>query len=152
MKIEVVPYEIAHAHNVLERNSILMGLQLSQCERDELAIGWSKGGPAFTLIVDGDVVACAGVVLIGSSRGEAWAALSELFYKHKKTTYKAIRNGLDFIIKKEGLKRVQSTVFDGERKLVCGNFLEHLGFEEAGFLKNFGPHGENIIMYLMERE
>jgi len=148
MKIEIVPYNTTHAQDVLERNSIQRGLQLPQDERDELAIGWSKGGPAFTLIVDGSIVGCAGVVLMGAARGEAWALLSELFYKYKKTSYKAIKNGLNAIINKEGLKRIQSTVFAGETESVCGNFLEHLGFSWKGTLLEFGSHGENIHMYL----
>lgn len=152
MKIEIIPYEVAHANNVLERNSLQMGLRLSQHERDELSTGWSKGGPAFTLIVDGNVVGCAGIVLMGAARGEAWSTLSDLFYKYKKTSYKAIKNGLSAIIKKEGLKRIQSTVFAGKMEKVCGNFLEHLGFSWKGILSEFGPHGENIHMYLMKRE
>jgi len=148
-KIEVVPYETIHAYDVLDRNVRQGGFQLSQQERDALANGWKNGGPAYTLIVDEVIVGCAGVVLMGSARGEAWALLSGSFYKYKKASYKAIRDGLNAIIKKEKLIRIQSMVFGGEREKVCGHFLEHLGFhnETPEGMQAFGPHGENIHMY-----
>ena len=150
MKTEIVTFEIEHADDILERNVRLGGITPpSNGDWDKWVVGWKNGGPAFTLIVDGEVVGCAGVVLMDWGRGEAWALLSGLFYDHKKESYRAIRDGLNAIIKDKKLVRVQSVVFDGDKYKASGRFLEHLGFhdESPEGMQHYGPHGENVHMF-----
>lgn len=147
MKTEIMPFEKMHAYTILERNVREEDTQLSALpDWEEWVEKWEKNGPAFTLIIDGEVVGCAGVVMMGWKRGEAWTLLSQLFYKYKKTSYKAIRNGLNSIIKNEGLRRVQASIYEGTEK-VCGEFLEHLGFKWEGKHIKYGPNGENVHVY-----
>lgn len=147
MKIEIIPYEPMHAYAILERNVREEDIWLSKFpDWDKWVKGWRNNGPAFTLVVDGEIVGCAGVVLMEWSRGEAWTLLSSLFYKYKKTTFKAIKNVLDSIIRDKKLRRVQAVIYEGTEK-VCGNFLEHLGFEWEGTHRKFGPNGENVHIY-----
>jgi len=147
MKIEVVPYTPLHAYEVINKNVTERGLQLSKLpDYERYAKEWGEGGPAFTLIIDGEVVGCAGVALTAWNRGEAWTLLSTLFYKYKKTSYKSIKIGLEKIIKEYKLRRIQAVVFDGTEE-VCGRFLYHLGFEWEGKHKGYGPHGETMHSY-----
>jgi len=140
MDIEIIQYEPIHAYTILDKDF---------SNRETWANGWGKEGPAFTLIVDGEIVGCAGVILMEWNKGgEAWTLLSSLFYKYKKTTFKVIKKGLESIIKEKKLKRVQAFVYEGTEK-ICGNFLEHLGFknETPDGLKYYGPNNETMFIY-----
>jgi len=147
--IKVIPYEMTHAYAILDRNVREEDMWLSKSpDWEKWVRRWKEDGPGFTLIIDGEIVGCAGVALIGWNRGEAWTLLSSLFYKYKKTTFKAIRNMLNSIIEDKKLIRVQAVIFKGTEK-VCGNFLEHLGFENEtpSGMRGFGPNGETVLMY-----
>ena len=116
--IEVVPYCSEHAVDVLKRNIAEKRLTIGlPNDWQETAKEWEATGPAYTLIVDGTIVACAGVVLIGGHRGEAWSVMSSLIGRNRKALFKAIKEGLDKIIRDFHLVRVQSTVFEG---VECG--------------------------------
>ena len=147
MKTEIIQYEPIHAYTILERNVREEDMWLSKYpDWEKWTKGWKDSGPAYTLVIDGEIVGCAGVVLMDWNRGEAWTLLSSLFYRYKKTVFKAIKNNLESIIKDKKLRRVQSLVYDGTEK-ICGNFLEHLGFEWEVKLEKYGPNGENLHLY-----
>jgi hypothetical protein len=127
-------YDPLDALAILDRNVRDQDLQLSKVPGWESWIeGWKTAGPAYTLVIEGEVVACAGVTILEPGKGEAWALLSTLFYQYPKTAYKAIRKGLEDIIREKGLKRVQAFVKCGtgvptvDTQASC-RFLEHLGF------------------------
>jgi hypothetical protein len=153
MKIEVVAFEIEHADDILDRNVRLGGITPpDESEWNKWAVGWKNGGPAFTLIIDGEVVCSAGVMLMDWGRGEAWSLLSGAFYDYPKESYRAIRDGLRGIIRDHRLKRVQSVVLDGNGYKKRSNFLEHMGFEHEGYHRKSGPHGENMHIYALIME
>jgi RimJ/RimL family protein N-acetyltransferase len=142
----IVPYYPAHAYEVLQRNVREQDLWLSDYpEWDQWVQGWKDGGPAYTLIMDDQVVGCAGVVLLEWGRGEAWTLLSSLFYRYKLTAIRFIKKYLQRIAEDEELKRVQAQVrcdFEAGKR-----FIEFLGFEREGVLRRFGPNSEDIVMY-----
>ena len=147
MKIEIIQYEPIHAYTILERNVREEDMWLSKYpDWEKWSKGWKDGGPAYTLVIDGEIVGCAGVVLMDWNRGEAWTLLSSLFYKYKKTVFKAIKNNLESIINDKKLRRVQAIVYDGTEK-ICGNFLEHLGFSWEAKHRKYGPNGEDVHIY-----
>ena len=146
--IKIVPYQPIHGYMVLEKNTRESDIWISQYKDWDKAIeGWSKGGPAFTLFVDGEIVGCAGIVLLDWQRGEAWTLFTSLFMKYKKIIWKNIKIYLDQIQKSEHLRRIHALVRldfpEGCR------FLEHLGFENEtpNGLRAFGPNGETLFMY-----
>lgn len=148
MKIEIIQYEPVHAYTILDRNVREENLWLSKYpDWEKWVKGWKDSGPAFTLIIDGEIVGCAGVILLDWRRGEAWSLLSTLLYKYKKITFRAIKNGLDKIVKEKKLRRVHSLV-NPESEL-NKEFMKHLGFknETPNGLKSFGPNGETLLMY-----
>ena len=146
MKSEIVPYEPIHAYTILDRNVREQEIWLSKYpDWGRWAEGWEKGGPAYSLIVDGEIVGSAGIVLLDWNRGEAWALLSSLFYRYKKTAYSAIVKMLDQIIQEKKLRRVQALIkpdFEEAKRMA-----EHLGFKCEGLLAAFGPNGEDLLMY-----
>lgn len=144
--IELIPYEPAHAHMILSRNVRERDLWLSGFPGWEETVKiWKDGGPAETVTFDGEPVCSAGIVLIGWGRGEAWALLSTLFYKHVRACYRMIKNRLSGMVKEHGLVRVQTLVapeFTEGARLV-----EHLGFDQEGLLKKYGPNHEDLLIY-----
>jgi len=145
-KPEIVQFEKIHAYDILSRNVRENEAWISgHGDFEEFVKAWAYGGPAYTLIIDGEIILSGGVVRIGWNRGEAWALLSILFYKHIRTSFKAIMFKLEEIIFTEKFKRVQATVppefTEGIR------FLEHLGFDWEGTMRSFGPRNEDMVMF-----
>ena len=146
MEVKIIPYEPVHAYDILERNIRECDVQLTGYpDWEQWVENWKTGGPAYTLVIDGQIVGCAGVMLLKWGRGEAWTLLSGLLYQYPKTCFKAVRDGLKGIIRDEGLTRVQALVRpdfeEGKR------FMSHLGFKEEGILAAYGPGGEDVIMF-----
>lgn len=142
----IVPYQTVHAYEILERNVREQDLWLSDFpEWDRWVKEWKESGPAYTLIIDDQVVGCAGVILLGWNRGEAWTLFSSLLYRYKLTVIKSIRTYLERIARAHKLKRIQAQVRSDFREGM--RFMEFMGFESEGVLKAFGPRGEDIIMY-----
>lgn len=114
-------------------------------EREKWIEGWEKSGPSYTIIIDGKIIACAGVVLHPFNNGEAWTLFSQDFYSHVKGCYQEIKKGLDRIMADNKLKRVEALV--DCRDGAALNFIEHLGFKVEGKKKKYGPNGEDMFMF-----
>lgn len=94
---------------------------------DPVAISQNLGkGPAFTGTSNGDIIACAGVLIFWKGVGEGWAVTSPLVEKYKLTFAKVIHEKLTEIIKNYSLERVQ-TVVDAEHK-ISQEWLKRMGF------------------------
>lgn len=145
MSHKLVNFEKYHAYTIIERNIREEDLWLSGQNWEEAIEGWEKGGPAYTLFNDREPILCGGIVLMGWQRGEAWLLLSSLFYGHVLTSYKAVKRGFADIVSRETLRRVQALVNPKHEAAI--RFIEHLGFENEGLLRQFGPSGEDLYMY-----
>jgi RimJ/RimL family protein N-acetyltransferase len=143
MEIEVIPYKKEHAYliyeNIRERDAGISS------DIDELSAAWERQGPAYTVIIDGELVFCGGFILMGWNRAEAWTLMSDLFYKYPKACFKICRDYTNKVINEYGLKRVQAIIdVDFEAGV---RFAERLGYEEEGRLKAYGPDGEDMLMF-----
>lgn len=145
MKAEVVQYEVIHAMEILDRNREIMLSKIDGWER--IIQDWRTSGPAYTLLLDGVPVACAGVIFMGWSRGEAWTLLSPEIKNHPRLIFSQVKKNLEKIIAENGLRRVQAIVLEGHEEGKV--FLEHLGFkiETPHGMKGFGPNGETFYMF-----
>lgn len=145
-RIEIVPYEPWHIENIIKNNP--RGIELKFTETPywgEWTKEWKENGMGFTLMIDSTPIGCAGVVKMGYRRGEAWAVLSSLIPSFKKSAFKALKDGLEHIIKVYELRRVQALV---EKDFVdAKRLLTHLGFKEEGLLESFGPNGEDMLIF-----
>ncbi len=149
MNVKVVPYEVAHAYEILDKIIEEEDLQLSKFPDWDVWVKSVKdNGPAYTLFVNDEIVGCAGVILLGYGKGEAWMLrVSSRLCKCKKTAYKIIKEVLPMIIKANNLKRVQALIkpdFDRGK-----NLAKHLGFknETPEGMEGYGPNGETFLMY-----
>lgn len=109
------------------------------------------GGPcAWTGLLDGKVIVCAGVLHIDDYFGQAWSFVSEDFTKEnlsvKMKCIKGIKNGLDRL----PLRRIQA---DTETWfLEAQRFLRFLGFEKEGIMRSYTPVGDDSILYSRIKE
>jgi RimJ/RimL family protein N-acetyltransferase len=101
---------------------------------------------AYTLMVDDVPVACIGLVLQEWGKAEAWALFSNSFRDHILTIYRLIKVGLKMAFHEKNLRRIQATIDPSYPETV--KWMESLGFECEGRLKNYGP-GENHPDHLM---
>lgn len=147
MKINaVIPYDPFYAYQILEMNVRDEDLWLSDFpEWEEWVKGWQEQGPAYTQVIDGEVVWCGGITLTKWHRGEAWLLLSTAFFKHVKESYKAIKAYLSNVMKEHGLVRVQAMI-DPENDR-AKRLAEHLGFHEEGLLRSYGPRNEDVLIF-----
>lgn len=146
LKIEIVSFEGEHAKSIAERNE-KDGLIVpsKSVNIDDLVKIWKDGGPSYTMLIDEVPIVCAGVVLMGWNRGEAWTLPSKLFYRHIKGCYKEIKNILESIAREHKLIRVQSMIHPSLE--VGDRWMRHLGFQYEGTLRAFSPLNEDMRIF-----
>jgi len=148
MNIKVVPFTSDHAYDIIERNIREGRVNTDIPENlNTIITWWLESGPAYTIFVDDEIVASAGVAIYGPHRGEAWSLMTNLIKKYPKTLFKTFKLKLDEIIATNSLSRVHSTVFSN---IEAGcRFIEHLGFvnETPNGMKKFGPNGETVYLF-----
>ena len=96
---------------------------------------------ARTLEVQGCVIACFGVTPLWDGVVEAWALLSdEVLKDYPITLSKSVLKWLDYIEKREGIRRIQSSI--AEEHVEAIRWIRWLGFKRCeGLMKNYGIGG-----------
>lgn len=141
--MNIIPYKKEHAYFVLNMNIEAQGTCLYK-NFEEIAKEWEKGR-AYTLITDGGIIFCGGIVDLGRNIGEAWMLTSPLFFKYIKTSYMVCKNMFNKMCDTSSFKRVQATVFCDFKE--GHSFVKHLGMNEEGTLIAYGPKNEDVIMF-----
>ena len=144
-QIEVIDYSPSHVDEIMSTWPRTRELRYSKMPQwgnwKEI---WRAPGTSFTLMIDSKPVGCAGVVMLNSELGEAWAVLGNVITQYKKSAFWALKKGLNKIIQESHLKVVQSFVeLDFEE---AEHILYHLGFVK-GEIDSFGPDGELMIRF-----
>lgn len=101
----------------------------------------AMGGLA--LLVDDQVVACAGVQQFSPRAGELWMRTGILVDKYPLALAKATKIYLA-AVKRFNLKRVQVTVNCNNTKAL--RWSGRLGFQVEGRMRGYGPNGEDVYM------
>ena len=104
-----------------------------------------ENGPGYTVVYDGKVLGCFGVVIPWTGFGMAWSVPTvELFKKWPIWTTRTVRLTLRTIIKSFDLYRVE-LVAAGEN---AERWAELLGFSPEGpYAHNYGARGINVKRY-----
>ena len=145
MKTKIIPYKPAHAYAIIDERIRKHDLWLTEvpgCE--EWPLKWAEH-PAYTLVIDGEIIICGGIMLMDWRCGEAWTLFADNFQKYPIAVFKTCKYVIEKISKERNLKRVQAIVeptVNGGRA-----FIERLGFQEEGLLRSCGPKGEDYIMF-----
>lgn len=105
-------------------------------------------GPAFTML-NGNIIACAGVLPLWKGSGEGWAVTSPLVEKYPVTFAKSVFLKITEIIEEMQLIRLQ-TVVDAEHT-VSQNWLKRMGFKDEGLMRKY-LGGRDFYRYAWIRE
>ncbi|NJB68532.1 hypothetical protein GGQ74_002205 [Desulfobaculum xiamenense] len=146
MRLDIVPFRPEHAAELDLRPLDSLGLTGAVCGGDPLRLGrvYAAGGPAFTGLVDGRPVACAGIVLGAPGVGDGWA-LTGVEVPHFALSFcRAFSRMLPALMAEWHLVRVQALVL--EEHATSRRWLERLGFECEGLLRRFSG-GRNYYIY-----
>jgi len=106
-------------------------------------------GPGFTGLMDGEIIASGGVVILWKGVGEAWVVSSPLVEKYPLIFAKTIARKLREIIRESGLVRVQ-TMVDAEH-IVSQRWIERMGFVQEGLMRKY-LQGRDFWRYALVRE
>jgi len=105
----------------------------------------AKKSIAYTLLYDDKILCCGGVCFYREGFGEAWILCSHGVEDHPLITVRAVKNVIEDIMKFCQVHRVQATVrCDWDR---AQKFIEFLGFQKEGTLRQYGPDRSDYYMY-----
>lgn len=112
-----------------------------------LALLFYNNGPAYTVWLDNDILACGGMVIPWAGLGHVWAVLAPLALEHTMIIHRIAKRQLHSVIKEHGLRRVEATVMKDFE--VGQEWLYSLGFVYDGFAEAYGPNGEDFFRYVL---
>jgi len=140
----LVPFEAKHVMMMQNRDSAID-------EPWSLALEKQLAGPAFTAIVDGKVLGCAGLLLPWPGIGLAWMELSEEIGTHGRWLTLVTRRGLADLIRVYSLHRVEVVVLaDSPRNQ---QWIEAIGFtRENGRARAYSSDRRDVIRYEWVKE
>lgn len=135
----VIPFIDAHLEG-FELQDVQAWLhQLLQSEDYRRAL--TLYGPAFTGIVDGEVVACAGLSHFTPGRAQGWA----LFGKKAAPHFLAITREVKRFFDGQNVRRVETPVrTDFEQG---HRWARMIGFTREGTMRKFGEDGHDYDLY-----
>jgi hypothetical protein len=140
--MEFVPFVPAHlaALCTAETDTWLAPL----VERPELTAGLTDDGLAWTGIVGGVVVGCAGVTRVWPGRGVAWALMHALPRPGWLAATRLVWRTLDEA-HRQGFRRIDATV---AHDFAPGHrWMGLLGFHPYALLRSYGPDGRDHVGY-----
>lgn len=106
-----------------------------------------NGSPAYTGLVNGEIIGCAGVQIQWPGVGEAWMMVSTLIEKYPLFVHRSVKKALIEIQEQYQLQRIQTTVLaDFE---TAHKWVERLGFQCEGIMRKFGPDGSDHYRYAL---
>ncbi len=145
MTSKLIPYVPMHAFAIIDEKIRRHDLWLTEIPGCETwPFKWAEH-PAYTLVVNEEIVLCGGIMLLDWNCGEAWTLFADNFKKYPIACFKACKYVIEQISKEHNLRRVQAIVspdLNGGR-----SFTERLGFQEEGLLRSCGPSGEDYLIF-----
>ena len=102
-------------------------------------------GMAFSAIMDGKVIACAGVLPLWENRGHAWALLND----NIKTNFVSIHRATARFLDTCRMNRIETHV---DKDFGCAlRWMEMLGFECEGTMRKYTSDGRDAYMFARVR-
>ncbi len=144
--IEVLPLKKEDMIWVIENGAKEVGLKsIPTKEIEKLAQEREDSGLCVTGWVDGHIIGVSGIELLWEGVGEVWLILSSYIDHNPKECFRCIKDGLEILIKRAGLRRTQGYGRIGFHQAHI--LYKHLGFKAEGIMKEFTPDGVDCIMY-----
>lgn len=140
MDKKIVPFKAEHLQHL---NGSVLGLMATWGITELVAL--EQSGPAYTAMIDGDVVGCAGVILSWRGCGEVWSVLADEAKLYPLFLHRSVKRMLNMIIEEHELHRVQGIVINGVEKGHA--WMRRLGFKSEGLMKNYTPDKDSAWRY-----
>ena len=105
-----------------------------------------QSGPCYSAVVDGVVIACAGLIPQWPGRAVAWALISGSAGSQFVGVHRAVRRALDV----HQFRRIETGVtseFDAGHR-----WVRMLGFEREGRMRAYTPDGRDCDLYALVRK
>ena len=136
----LVPFEAWHLQGLLNRDT-------HQEDLPSLTMEKIRGGPAFTGMVDGIVLGCAGLVITWPGMAIGWMVLSEQIGRHAIWMTRTVRRVLRDARRIYHLHRIEAVVLDGNVR--NQRWIEMLGFsqEQQGIARHYTVDQGNVVRY-----
>ena len=138
----MVDYKPEHIESILDGDMSKMARK-SFGMAEDIAHGLVAPGLAFTGLIDGYVIASAGIKPLWPRVGEAWIVASDNMPKNKLSVIKLIKENFNVMIQDNNFVRVQASV--RADWLEAKRFAEFLGFEHEGIMRKYGPDGQDYL-------
>lgn len=138
--VKMVPFNLRHLEKLCLRpeaedlKDITRELENIYCD-----------GPAYTAIIEDQVVFCAGITITWHGVGVAWCYADCSASKYAREVYCAQLGFLDRCTKEYGLHRVQAFALASWR--MAWRYLERLGFQREGLMRKYSPNQEDYYLY-----
>ncbi len=107
-------------------------------------------GYGFTIYHEEDIIACVAVTKICTGVSEIWAITGKLVDKYPKDFHKICKRIIEYAFKIDDLHRLQCTAEVGYDRTI--KWLEKLGFEREGTLRNYTSDSKDMYIYSIIRE
>ena len=104
--------------------------------------GLETSGPAFTAVVDGQIIACAGLVEQWQGRAVAWLVTGPQTGRHVVAITKA---AIRFFEAHTEYRRIEGYVVEGNHR--SAQWHKMMGFQIEGFMDAFTPDGKGAFMF-----
>lgn len=102
-------------------------------------------GDAFTLLYDGKILCCGGVIPIWPGLGEVWWRASVHMHEHGRKVIEVTKGRLDMY--KMKFRRVQTNVISDWKEAI--RFIGAMGFHLESVMPKYGPNGESQSRYVI---
>jgi len=139
-----VPFITEHADDLQSRPDVHKYAEIGAMTK-EMVKQMTVKGQAFSLLTNGHLIASGGIYPIWSGFGEAWFLSSGMVANHKRPVIVQLKNHMVELSKEHGYHRIQATARKDWK--IAQRFLEFLGFEREGLMRNYGPDKSDHYMY-----
>lgn len=136
--MNVIPYEASHI-GLIEAQPQQLHM-VSQASFEYLS-NLKSLGPAYTGVLDGKVIGCAGIIQSTFGSGTLWALLHRDAARHMLGIHRCAKRLLDL----HQMRRLEATTEVGF--LAGCKWLEMLGFKPEGIMPSYGPDGASHWRY-----
>lgn len=137
--IEIVAFDRKHLNDI---DPYVFGFSVKDHIREEHLEQLELSRYSYSILKDGKVLACLGVVMHWQGRGECWAVLD----KHLKHDFIHIHKAAKFFLNQAEIKRIEAVVAcDHDKGL---RWAKSLGFNlEAECMKSYGIDGKDYALF-----
>lgn len=136
---EIVPFKKEHFHRM---NLHPVFENIRPYMTDEMLTIMEKEKYAYSLIRDGEILACSGITTIWQDRGEAWTFFGNISKPDFLFVFRAVKKFLDLC----EMKRIEASILEGFD--ASHRWIKLLGFTlEAPSRPKYTPDGKNYALY-----